>query len=252
MFIIGDIEGHDKLCTRKAGHLPSMNGVTHSCNITRDKCDNPTSKCCFLLKHTISDLQSKTRDDSLSTQERKQCIDHLSKRGFYDSIKNAFFDMNFGCNPNGLHGAAAICLLHTFKQKFPNLVVEEYLKLFGVTEVTCGNLQINSSIPKFIRHCHHQSDCDFPLLNSFSFSLTKGKHTYSANEKYARVFALYLFSITTFGWEYMTNKMKSTYDEEDAKRIIACLEATLSIYQSLYTESFKISGKKHIEKEVVV
>ena len=45
MFVIGDIEGHDKLCSRKHGHITKMGGVTHSCDIRRNKCNDPNATC---------------------------------------------------------------------------------------------------------------------------------------------------------------------------------------------------------------
>ena len=252
MFIIGDIEGHDKLCSRKSGHGIAMPGVTHSCDIRRDHCDNANAKCNLYSRDAVSSLQEKICDISLCINEKKTIIEELDAMGFYSHVKNAFFSMDFGSNPNGLHGAAAICLLHTFKQKYPNLIVKEYLNLFGVSEDTCGSLKVNSSLPLFMELCKHQSDRDFPKLNSFSFSLTKGKHSYFANEKYARVFALYIYSMTTFGWTYMMkNRKKSVYDEIDVKKIVRCLEKTLSIYQFLYQEPFKLSDVKHGQKEVM-
>jgi hypothetical protein len=35
MYIVGDIEGHDKVCSRKSGHSKKMKGVTHSCKVRR-------------------------------------------------------------------------------------------------------------------------------------------------------------------------------------------------------------------------
>ena len=251
MFIIGDIEGHDKVCSRKSGHSNFMNGVTHSCDIKRANCDNPMAKCTLFTKFAVQSLQEKIGNEALGTNEMEITIKKLDDMGFYSNVKNAFFKMDFGSNPNGLHGAVAICLLHTFKQKFPNLMVQEYLNIFGVSEDTSGSLQVNSSLPLFMLLCKHQSDRDFPKLNTFSFSLTKGKHSYFANEKYARIFALYLFSVTTYGWSFMMkNRRKGTYDELDVINIVRCIEKTLTIYQFLYQESFSLSDVKQGQSEV--
>ena len=251
MFIIGDIEGHDKLCGRKSGHGNLMKGVTHSCTITRDKCDDPSASCRFLHANEITNLQEKLLEPDENEDELHECTKKLKDFGFYSNVSNAFAKMKFGANPFGLHGAVAICLLHTFLQKFPNLVVNEYLKLFGVSEDTSGSLQVNSSLPRFIQVCKRQSDRDFPKLNSFSFSLTKGKHSYFAKEKYARVFALYIFTLTTFGWNYLlNNRKKSKYDEPDAIRIVSCLEKTLTMYQFMFQEQFDKSKLSDAQREV--
>ena len=127
MFIIGDIEGHDKLCGRKSGHGNLMKGVTHSCTITRDKCDDPSASCRFLHANEITNLQEKLLEPDENEDELHECTKKLKDFGFYSNVSNAFAKMKFGANPFGLHGAVAICLLHTFLQKFPNLVVNEYI-----------------------------------------------------------------------------------------------------------------------------
>ena len=45
MFIIGDIEGHDKICSRKSGHNKRMKHVTHSCKVRRHECGHPETEC---------------------------------------------------------------------------------------------------------------------------------------------------------------------------------------------------------------
>ena len=251
MFIIGDIEGHDKLCGRKSGHGVLMKGVTHSCNIKRNECDNPNAKCRLLHEDEITSLQDIAQDEGNPLHVIEDAKGSLNEKGYYYNVRNAFAGMNFGANPHGLHGAVAICLLHTFQQKFPNLVVQEYLNLFGVSEDTSGSLQLNSSLPRLITMCKRQSDRDYPRLNTFSFSLTKGKHSYFACEKYARVFALYLFSLTTYGWNFAMKNMKtSKYDEKDAMKVLKCLEFTLTIYQYLFQENFDKTKSRIGEKEV--
>ena len=253
MFIIGDIEGHDKLCTRKSGHGANMKGVTHSCNIAKDKCDSVSENCKLLTRNEISSSQKKYKDTSTSKEERQRLKNVLDSLGFYANVSNAFFDLDYGSNPNGLHGACAICLLHTFKQKYPDLLLHEYMNLFGVSEVTSGSLKVNSSLPRFMaQHCKRQSDRDLPRLNTFSFSLTKGKYTYNANEKYARIFSLFLYSMTTFGWRYMMKEKKKEYSEDEVKKLMKVMEKTLTIYQLLYVDEFphvrKIIGQSEVKK----
>ena len=90
-------------------------------------------------------------------------------------------------------------------------------------------------------HCKRKSDRDFPILNTFTFALTKGKIHYNANEKYARIFALYLFTMTTFGWNFVMNKSKKSKDT--IYLVIHALEMTLTIYQFLYED--KVDMKCH-------
>ena len=151
MFVIGDIEGHDKLCSSKHGHSVRMGGVTHSCDIRRSKCNDPNDTCNMFKKHEIHDLQQTYRNESLSKMSRQDAADQLQHLGFHPVFLNAYFLLDFGINEHGLHGACAICLLHTFKQKFPDLVVREYMSIFGSSEDTVGKLKINASMSALVK-----------------------------------------------------------------------------------------------------
>ena len=86
MFIIGDIEGHDKLCSRKSGHGIAMPGVTHSCDIRRAHCDNANAKCNLYSRDAVSSLQEKIGDISLCINEKKTIIEELDEMGFYTVV----------------------------------------------------------------------------------------------------------------------------------------------------------------------
>ena len=44
----------------------------------------------------------------------------LDKLGFKADVTNTFEEVQFRDNKHGLHGACCICLLHTFKQRYPD------------------------------------------------------------------------------------------------------------------------------------
>ena len=117
-------------------------------------------------------------------------------------MKNAFAQLDFGSSSYGIHGACAICGLHTFKQKFPKEVMDVYLSTFGKGVNVRGTVQINKCIPKLIQQIWRQSDRNYPVMTSFTKSFLNAKFQLSANEKYARIFALSLFCMTSYGWEY--------------------------------------------------
>ena len=239
MFIIGDIEGHDKLCSRKHGHTNRIKHVTHSCDIKRDMCSSAEATCRMFDAHEIYNLQKAVNNMNLSLDERIASEVLLDEHGFHPIFVNSYFLLDFGVNRHGLHGACAICLLHTFKQKYPDLVLREYMSLFGTTEDTIGRMQVNLSIAAFLRRCKRKSDRDFPSINTFTFALTKGKITYNANEKYARIFALYLFTLSTFGWNFTVKKSRKTLPH--VLLIVKAIEQTLTIYQFLYLDKMPVS-----------
>ena len=243
MFIIGDIEGHDKLCTRKSGHTSMMPGVTHSCNIQRDSCSDLEAPCHLFTKDEITSLQREYQDWTRTSQERKETKAELDQLGFYSNVQNAIANADFGNSPFGIHGACAICLLHTHKQRFPGDAFDLYISLFGNSRSTSGVNTLDRSIPRLINHCDRQSDRTLPSLKSFKVSFLKPKYTLSANEKLGRIFALLLFSMTTYGWHHAVNpKRKVNGDNEMAIKVIKLIQYTISIYRYLYQDNFPRSN----------
>ena len=254
MFIIGDIEGHDKICSRKSGHSKKMKAVTHSCKVRRHECGDPNTDCVFFSSHEIKSKQDICQGILNGTEDEKDMAKaNLKKYGFYDNVQNAFFDLDYGSSSYGTHGACAICLLHTFKQKFPNSVLEQYLMTFGTTTSTKGCHMINRSLPKLIKQSMRQSDRNFPRLNTFTESLLHAKFQINANEKYARMFALSMFLMTTYGWELsFSNEVSKEVDPGIVRRRIDLVQKTLFIYKFLVQENFPKTlihlGKNKVRK----
>ena len=171
----------------------------------------------------------------------------LDDLGFYSSVVNGMKDHDFGNNSYGLHGAVSICLIHTFKQKFPNNVLDILISSSELDQNTEGCIVLIMAVTKLILHCLRQSDRSLPALNSFKVSFLKAKFTLSATEKYARLFALCLFCKTSFGWNHC---MKAKYaTEETMTKRIQLIERTISIYQLLYAEKtplLELSMRKKI------
>jgi hypothetical protein len=95
-----------KLCSRQACHSAMMNGVTHSCNITHDRCGDPAADDVFSIQRKYC----KSHDPVCSKESCKSKAD----------VTNTFEEVQFRDNKHGLHGACCICLLHTFKQRYPD------------------------------------------------------------------------------------------------------------------------------------
>lgn len=238
MFIIGDIEGHDKICSRKSGHNKSMKGVTHSCNVQRSECGDVNAVCDDFQKFDIKLKQDCVQSTRSHINDKMESEQNLKELGFYGKVVNAFFELDYGASPFGAHGACAICLLHTFKQKFPNVVVENFFRTFGKSTNTKGCHIVNKSVPKLVEQCIRQSDRTFPALNSFTVSLLKAKFQLNANEKYARLLALNLFCMTTYGWNFSTAGRFCHHKGPIVAQRIKLLEESMTIYKFLAQEKF--------------
>ena len=253
MFIIGDIEGNDKVCTRKRSHQASSRGVTHSCDITRDICGDPNSKCQMLKALEVCSLQEKYNDPESTMDEKDDAMTKLQDMGFHHEVKNAFMRLDYGENPYGVHGACCVCLMHTFKQRFPDDVIKFVANLFGVDESSKPCNEMNKLIAIVISHSMRQSNRSFPReISCFKVSFFNPKFTMSANEKFARVFALLLFWATTVGWNFFKKRAKPFYKERDLMNLYKLAQQTISIYKFLSRDSFPktdvIIGQKEVMK----
>jgi Plavaka transposase len=103
MYIIGDTEGHDRLC----GRMTSRNTITHLCrycNVSRDDTDDPYCEFQYTKMRHVKNLIQKGDADIL----KEELSMYL--------IKNAWHDIMF-CDPKrGIHGATCGELLHCLQQ----------------------------------------------------------------------------------------------------------------------------------------
>ena len=234
--ILGDIEGFDKLCIRKKSHQGRR--MTHSCDLKREHCMDPTATCTFHNFDTINRMMEKTYDTTnrFTDEERTEAEKFLEDMYFYPGVRNAFLGADFGANKNGLNSACGVCLMHTFKEKFPDIVVDLFLGLLGKSEDTVGKLQLEISMPRLISKITKQSSRNYPKISKFAFRLQKGKIKYDANQKYARVFALYLYSLTSSCHGLFVTVHKKPL--ADLNLCSSLLHDSLTIYEFLYQDKF--------------
>ena len=102
LFIIGDTEGHDKLCGRMACRH-NIQHLCRYCNTDRDDTDNPFVKYNFTKMNDVKKLILNENENALKSMSMF-------------CVKNAWHDIPF-CDPTrGLHGALNAELLHTLQQ----------------------------------------------------------------------------------------------------------------------------------------
>ncbi len=102
LFIIGDTEGHDKLCGRMMNRQ-SIPYLCRYCNIHRDNVDDPFFESQNTKMSDIIKLVKK--NDRVKLNEMSM---HL--------VNNAWHDVQFCDTTHGLHGATLGELLHTLQQ----------------------------------------------------------------------------------------------------------------------------------------
>lgn len=248
MIITGDMEGHAKLTCRLGGH--NNNKSNHFCNIKRIDASDPYHACSYVNTADIWRLQEQSVEQGLTKIERRRREKELMELAYYRVPQNGFKGMKFGANKQGLFSACTVCLLHTFKQRFPNDVCDIFLRMFGSSEGTVGRLMVEKTMPKLLARCKRQSDRDYPKLNKFQLRVT-GDCKYDASEKYARIFALFLYSLTTCAERVMDEHGT----KEDYKPYLCLLDLTLTIYRYTAQEEFprvQTTGfSEHLEEKAV-
>lgn len=102
MFVIGDTEGHDKLCGRYSCRVNSQS-LCRYCNIPFDATDDPFFQFRYTKVNTVKRLIQKRDVEKLQSMSM-HCI------------QNAWHDIEF-CDPDrGIHGATLAEVLHCIQQ----------------------------------------------------------------------------------------------------------------------------------------
>ena len=103
MFVIGDTEGHDKLCGKYLNRSENVSCLCRYCNIPTDQTDNPFA---------LFELTKASKIAELVERDATQELQQLS----YHKLKNCFIDMKFCDNELGINGATIAEILHFVHQ----------------------------------------------------------------------------------------------------------------------------------------
>ena len=248
MFIIGDTKGHDKLVGRYTNYVNS-NGLVRDCKCLRSDGHLLNPNCELISANEIRELIRKERIESSKDANIRDnsYAESLKTLSFHRNIENAWNDLHFGANQYGINGACPPCLLHVFKLRFPDNVADAFLNLLGTSSDTIGRDRLDGSLQHVLHFSSKQSPgSEFPDMNPFKLSINP-KHMLTADSKYARLFTLYVYSLTQIGdnllREFMVCKKNRNNPPSATKinMIISSMkklmERTLTIYQWLYQEN---------------
>ena len=181
---------------------------------------------------TIADLQEEYLEN-----ETEESLNKLRNLCIIPGVNNAWKDIDFGDNDRGIFGVTPVCLLHTFLFRFPKDVFDFFMEMNGKTVNTKKNQEIERSLPKFISKHIRQSVRDMPRLSNFTTILTRQeKSKTDANKLYVKVFALYLFSLTTYSIEMLKSGKTKSVSMQDIRKRMRLLKQTLTVHQFLHQE----------------
>jgi len=115
MFIIGDIQGGDKICCTSATYRDSVNRICRKCDVSGPNCGDPDYECNLIQMETIK---------AYVRNNEKQLLKALTQHNTW----SAFFDVFFGACTGGVFTAAmAIEILHSIEN---GLMKDSLVQLF--------------------------------------------------------------------------------------------------------------------------
>ena len=114
--IIGDMEGHDKICCHYCSYSSNIQRLSRDCNIPQSLGDDPNYVCQFVSVEDIKRevnvcipiLETRTRGTVTDARKRLASISQLP-------VWSAFFDFDFCDCPHGIFGSCPFERLHAWQ-----------------------------------------------------------------------------------------------------------------------------------------
>jgi hypothetical protein len=213
--IIGDCEGHDKLCGRYRIHGQNVKGLCRDCDIPTVNADNVDWKCVY-------------RESSYL---RRHTAEELVNISFYE-IDNALHSVSFGGTSRGFLAALLAENLHVLKSGlFPVIHDGIWSSLSGKgKDYLQAGAQFFVNINKSIEN-HFEG---LPPINAFRNGMTSekvgGVMSLSSSEKHGRIFLMYCLLTCSHVIQYLCRhpKRELHYDYTYWRNIFQMLEMALA------------------------
>jgi hypothetical protein len=198
-FIIGDCEGHDKLCGRFKSHNNTP-GLVRDCDVLTNRADDTTHVCHFYTK------------DEMDTFDNAQ----LKERSFHRIQNPCHSGMDFGASRQGIYGAVMpenhhVFLLGACKEigeLFPNALSGAAIVR---TDDVLGHMVATTRFPSYLK---------LPLVSPFRGGMNKVRKL-KAVERNGKIFAIYCILMSSSYTHFLHNNPKAG---EDPGATFACLK----------------------------
>jgi hypothetical protein len=159
MFIIGDTEGHAKLCGRYNSRALQVKRVCRHCDIPTMDCDNAFYPCRHVKPDVVHSLVVSNDLEGLKAMSQ-----HPLKNAFYNS------KLDIGRNPRGIHGMTPAEPLHVVDLGLFKYRLEGFFICLGMNLESKAPCKILMELDSIARH---QSDRELPRTY-FPFGVTAG------------------------------------------------------------------------------
>jgi hypothetical protein len=113
--VIGDTEGHDKVCTHYCSYSSNIQRVSRDCDLSQSKSDDVDANCDFvnmndikaIVSEQIAVLNEHPRRNIGEARKKLQAISQVP-------VMSAFFDFDFCGDPHGIFGCCPFERLHAW------------------------------------------------------------------------------------------------------------------------------------------
>ena len=232
-YVVGDTELHDRLCGRYICYNGAISKICRHCNIKTIHASLPQEQ------HVT---QLWTPSDFVCTSTRTENDKEYWKSVSHHPIKNAFHELDFGCNPNNIHMATPGECLHMHQLGVAKRAVESITDfVFGRTIITEeGETKVRAkrkvaleALTELTRNygakLTRQSDRDFPRTKFTSNILQPAK---KEGSDYAGILLSLVVTLSSDeGKHILTTKAAIT--EEQIEKLIYTLELILGMEEFL-------------------
>ena len=226
-FVIGDTEGHDKLCCKQAGH--GTEHLMRDCDVKMANGANWKHNCRFHTNQKVKSLYA----------ERS-----LAKINFYN-IRNPWWDIEMGGDDGGIYMATPHEILHQFHSGIVQNIFDEIKNLLNEKALNC----MDKIVSRISIQLHRQSSSSsYPAMRAFKKGLHPG-NSMTASEKMGRLSVIYLAMLTNELSTFIINsghkKSFPKIPKEYYIRIILLLERTLGVHSFLKSDTIP----RHLVRE---
>ena len=113
--VIGDTEGHDKICAHYCSYSSNIQRVSRDCNLPQSKADDVDANCEFVIMEDIKKIVEE-QIEVLNARPKRNIREARAKLQAISQVPvmSAFFDFDFCGDPHGIFGSCPFERLHAW------------------------------------------------------------------------------------------------------------------------------------------
>jgi hypothetical protein len=224
-FIIGDCEGHDKLCGRFSSHNNTP-GLVRDCDVPTANGDDPHHHCHF---YTREEMEAFTEDE-------------LNARSFHHIFHPCHRNLDFGHTAQGVYGALLPEKTHVFDMGSSKEVGDLFTGSLSTASIT----RTDDVLSYMILHSRIPPSLKFPTISPYRSGLEKVRKL-KASERIGKIFALYAILMSSHYVQFLYDHPKAGEDKEVA---FGDLKQQMKVLERMLCFNDWLASKKHAKHNI--